>query len=78
MREAQMPLYRLSVIDQAGYVIDIYEPECVSDEDAFRRAEALVGRASIDIWQADRWIAWLDGKDPARLALAHHALSAVR
>jgi hypothetical protein len=68
-----MPLYRLSLIDQAGHVIDVYEPECVSDEDAYCRAEMLAGRASIDIWQADRWIAWLDGKDPGRLALAHHA-----
>lgn len=73
-----MPLYRLSVIDQAGHVIDVYEPECVSDEDAYCRAETLVGRASIDIWQADRWIAWLDGRDPGRLALAHHAASTVR
>jgi hypothetical protein len=71
-----MPLYRFSVIDRAGHVVDVYEPECASDEDAYWRAESLVGsasRASIDIWQGDRWIAWLDGRDFSRVPLAHHA-----
>jgi len=67
-----MSKYRLSVIDDAGYVIDVYEPECTSDEDAYRRAEELRSSNAIDIWQGDRWIAWLDGKDPQRIALLHH------
>jgi hypothetical protein len=67
-----MSTYRLNVIDEAGHVVDVYEPECVSDEDAFRRAEELVDRHAIDIWEGDRWIAYLDGKDPVRIALMHH------
>jgi len=63
--------YRLCVID-AGYVVDVYEPACESDEEAFSKAAALVGNAAIDIWQGDRWIAFLDGRDPQRIALAHH------
>lgn len=64
--------YRLNVIDGSGRVIDIYEPHCVSDEEAYHKATTIVGGASVDIWQGDRWIAWLDGKDPHRIALAHH------
>lgn len=67
-----MSTYRLKVIDEAGHVVDVYEPECISDEDAFRRAEELVDRHAIDIWEGDRWIAYLDGKDPVRIALMHH------
>jgi hypothetical protein len=67
-----MSTYRLNVIDEAGHVVDVYEPECVSDEDAFRRAEELVDQHAIDIWEGDRWIAYLDGKDPVRTALMHH------
>lgn len=67
-----MSTYRLNVIDEAGHVVDVYEPECISDEDAFRRAEELVDRHAIDIWEGDRWIAYLDGKDPVRIALMHH------
>lgn len=64
--------YRLCVIDNSGRVVDLYEPECVSDEEAFHKATILVGAASIDIWHGDRWIAWLDGKDPQRVQLMHH------
>ncbi len=32
MQEDVMSKYRLSVIDDAGHVVDLYEPECVSDE----------------------------------------------
>ncbi len=67
-----MRKYRLNVIDDAGHVIDVYEPECVSDEEAFHKADALVNGRAIDVWQGDRWIAWLDGKDPQRIALLHH------
>ena len=68
-----MSLYRLCVIDNAGHVVDRYEPECGSDEEAYHTAEKLVGGArAIDIWQGERWIAWLDGDDPLRIALAHH------
>jgi hypothetical protein len=72
-REHAMETYRLSVIDRAGHVIDVYEPECTSDEEAFHKASQLAGTNAIDIWQKDRWIAWLDGADPTRIALAHHA-----
>ena len=34
MQEDVMSKYRLSVIDDAGHVVDLYEPECVSDEEA--------------------------------------------
>jgi len=67
-----MSIYRLSVIDDAGHVVDVFEPECGSDEEAFCKAEALVDDRAIDIWEGDRWIAWLDGKDPLRVALLHH------
>jgi hypothetical protein len=67
-----MSTYRLNVIDQAGHVIDVYEPECTSDEDAFHRAEELVHQHAVDIWEGDRWIAYLDGNDPVRIALMHH------
>jgi len=68
-----MSLYRLCVIDGAGHVVDLYEPECGSDEEAYHTAEKLIaGSHAIDIWQGDRWIAWLDGADPLRIALAHH------
>jgi len=67
-----MTKYHLSVIDQAGHVIDVYEPECESDEEAFHKAETLVDGHVIDIYQGERWIALLDGKDPLRIALAHH------
>jgi hypothetical protein len=70
--EEAMSKYRLSVIDSTGQVIDVYEPECDSDEEAYVKAEALVNGHLIDIWQGDRWIALLDGKDPLRIALAHH------
>jgi hypothetical protein len=66
-------LYRLYVIDATGRVVDLYEPECVSDEDAYQRAVAVAGSASVDIWQEDRWIAWVDGKDPQRIDLMHHS-----
>jgi hypothetical protein len=68
--------YRLYVIDMSGRVVDLYEPECVSDEEAYHKATTVVGNASIDIWQGDRWIACLDGKDPHRIALAHHVPNA--
>ena len=71
-----MANYRLCVID-AGYVVDVYEPDCESDEEAYHIATALVGNASIDIWQGDRWIALLDGNDPHRIALAHHITHSV-
>ncbi len=67
-----MQTYRLSIIDRAGHVVDVYEPECESDEEAFHKAGLLAGDRAVDIWQADRWIAWLDGSDPLRIALAHH------
>ena len=68
-----MSYYRLNVFDDAGHVIDVYEPECTSDEEAFHTAERLIsGNRAIDIWQGTRWIAWLDGQDPLRIALAHH------
>ncbi len=67
-----MSKYRLSVIGAAGHVVDVYEPDCSSDEEAFHKAESLAGGAAIDIWQGDRWIAWVDGNDPCRIALAHH------
>ncbi len=70
-----MSKYRLSVIDEAGHVIDVYEPECVSDEEAFHKADELVNGHAIDIWQGERWIALLDGKDPQRIALLHHEVS---
>jgi hypothetical protein len=72
-REHAMKRYRLSVIDKAGHVIDVYEPDCESDEEAYHKAELLVGPNAIDVWQGDRWIAWLDGGDPLRIALAHHS-----
>ena len=65
-------VYRLCIIDSSGRVVDLYEPECVSDEEAFHKATTLVGTASVDIWDGDRWIAWLDGKDPQRIQLMHH------
>ncbi len=70
-----MSIYRLSVIDGAGHVVDVYEPECVSDEEAFHKADELVNGHAIDIWQGERWIALLDGKDPQRIALLHHEVS---
>ncbi len=70
-----MSIYRLSVIDGAGHVVDVYEPECVSDEEAFHKADELVHGHAIDIWQGERWIALLDGKDPQRIALLHHEVS---
>jgi hypothetical protein len=77
MQEDEMSKYRLCVIDDAGHVVDVFEPECSSDEEAFNKAEALVDGRAIDIWAKDepdgeRWIAWLDGKDPLRIALLHH------
>lgn len=60
--------HRFYVIDLSGHVIDLYEPECSSDEEA----TSLVGNASVDIWQGDRWIGWVDGKDPRRIDLMHH------
>ena len=71
-----MANYRLCVID-AGYMVDVYEPDCESDEEAYHIATTLVGNASIDIWQGDRWIACLDGNDPIRIALAHHITHSV-
>jgi hypothetical protein len=70
-------LYRLYIIDASGRVVDLYEPECVSDEEAYHKATVVVGNASVDVWQGDRWIAWLDGKDSYRLALAHHVVTGV-
>jgi len=72
-----MSKYRLSVIDDGGHVVDVFEPECTSDEEAFSKAEALVRDKAIDIWAVgepagERWVAWLDGKDPLRIALLHH------
>ncbi len=64
--------YRLSVLGDAGHVIDVYEPECVSDEEAFHKADELRQNHAIDIWQGERWIALLDSKDPQRIALLHH------
>lgn len=64
--------YRLYVIDASGRVVDLYEPYCVSDEEAYHKATTVLGSSSIDIWQGDRWIALVDGKDPHRVALAHH------
>jgi hypothetical protein len=72
--QANLP-YRLYVIDSSGRVIDVYEPECVSDEQAYHKATTVLGEASIDIWQGDRWVAWLDGKDPQRIALARRVES---
>ena len=72
-----MSIYRLCVTDTSGYVVDVYEPECACDEEAFHKAASLVGHASIDIWQGDRWIAWVDGCDPHRIELAHHVSSIV-
>ena len=69
-----MSLYRLCVIGNAGHVVDLYEPECDSDEAAYHTAEKLLSTASaIDVWQDNRWIAWLDGADPLRIALSHHS-----
>jgi hypothetical protein len=66
--------YHLYTIDASGRVVDQYEPECVSDEEAYHKATAVVGNASVDIWQGDRWIAWLDGRDTLRIELMHHAI----
>ena len=70
----RMTPYRLCVIDGSGRVVDRYEVDCGSDEEAYHKACAVLGFASIDIWQDDRWIAWLDGKDPQRIDLMHHAV----
>ncbi len=50
-------------------------------EEAFHKANQLVDGNAIDIWaidkpDGDRWIAWLDGKDPLRIALLHHDTTA--
>ena len=71
-----MANYRLCVID-AGCMVDVYEPDCRSDEEAYHIATGLVGNASIDIWQGEHWIACLDGNDPNRIALAHHITHSV-
>ncbi len=68
-----MTLYRLSVLDGAGHVVDVYEPDCASDEEAFHKADVLAGPHAIDIWQGERWIATIVGSDPLRIVLAHHA-----
>lgn len=65
----------LDVIETIGRVVDLYEPECLSDEEAYHKASSLVGNASVDIWQGDRWIACLDGRDPQRIDLMHHAVA---
>jgi hypothetical protein len=70
-------LYRLYIIDASGRVVDLYEPECVSDEEAYHKATAVVGNASVDVWQGDRWIAWMDAKHSYRLAIAHHVVTGV-
>ena len=67
--------YRLYVIDTSGRVVDLYEPECLSDEEAYYKASSFAGNASVDIWQGDRWIAWLDGRDPQRIDLMHHVVA---
>jgi hypothetical protein len=74
--ESTMRPYSLYVIDGSGRVVDLYEVECGSDEEAYHKASTVVGSASIDIWQDDRWIAWLDGKDPHRVDLMHHVVVA--
>lgn len=74
--EAIMAIYRLSVLDGKGHVVDVYEPECSSDEEAYAKADLLVDCRAIDIWQGNRWIASIDGSDPARIALAHHVSDA--
>jgi hypothetical protein len=68
-------IYRLHVIDASGRVADLYEPECSSDEEAYHTATNLTGNRSVDIWQGNRWIAWLDGADPHRIELMHHVPS---
>jgi len=65
-------VYRLHVIDSSGRVVDLYEPECSSDEEAYDKATLVVGTRSVDIWCGTRWIAWLDGKDPHRIEHMHH------
>ena len=62
--EAQqvMENYRLTLIDTAGHVTDVYDVECDSDETAYYVAEKVRDDRAIDIWQGDRWIAWLDPK----------------
>ena len=67
-----MTTYRLNVIDRAGHVVDVYEPDCVSDEEAFHKADTLAQGRTVDVWQGERWIALLDGSDPVRIALSHH------
>ena len=67
-------LYRLHLIDASGRVVDLYEVECGSDEEAYHTATTVAGAASVDIWQDDRWIAWLDGKDPQRIDRMHHVV----
>jgi hypothetical protein len=67
-----MSKYRISVIDKAGHVVDVYEPVCVSDEEAYHKGELLAQGHAIDIWQGDRWVAWLDPMDPVKIAPAHH------
>jgi hypothetical protein len=74
--EATMATYRLCVLDGAGHVVDRYEPECGSDEEAYAKAETLAGGRAVDIWQDDRWIALLDAADPYRIALQHQEQSA--
>jgi hypothetical protein len=71
-----MAIYRLCVLDGAGHVVDRYEPDCASDEEAYVRAEGLADGRAVDIWQSARWIAFLDGADPLRIALQHHEVAA--
>ena len=71
-----MAIYQLCVLDRAGHVVDRYEPDCTSDEEAYAKAEMLANGRAVDVWQETRWIALLDGADPQRIALQHHDLTA--
>jgi hypothetical protein len=70
-----MSRYRISIVGKAGHVVDVYEPLCVSDEEASHKAELLAQGRPVDIWQGDRWVAWFDPLDPAKIAPAHHRTS---
>ncbi len=63
-----MKPYRICIIDKAGHLADVYETECDSDEEAYHRAETVSDGRLIDIWQGDRWIAWLEGTQRARIS----------
>ncbi len=60
---ALVPDYRVYTLGEDGHIVRRTETYCLDDEAALERAKNLAEGHAVELWEGDRFIALIDGKD---------------